>query len=95
VDQHGFIAHTVTWALTRVVKERRYGIRAAGMRARTVRQLQDGLWRRGAATSGQRWGKRSEEIARRVETEGHAPVSDRPWCRTRIGDRGRAAVWAP
>jgi hypothetical protein len=69
MDQQGFIAHTVKWALLLVVEERRRVIVEARQLARLLRDPHDGL--HGLTHfDADVW----EEIARRVETDGHTPV---------------------
>jgi hypothetical protein len=72
-EQRGFIEHTVSWALALLVEERRQVIVEARTLARHLRQPHDGL--RGLTHfSADAW----DEIARRVEAEGHTLVVDRP-----------------
>ncbi len=69
MEQQGFIEHTVKWALSLVVEERRRVIVEARSLARLLRHPQDGL--HGLTRfDAEVW----EEIANRVEAEGHTPV---------------------
>ncbi|MDQ2829684.1 MAG: hypothetical protein M3Y74_11620 [Chloroflexota bacterium] len=73
--EQGFIEHTVKWALTLPVQIRREVIISARDQAHLNRQAQPGKPRGDHFGDPDVW----DEIARRVEDEGHTPADERPF----------------
>jgi len=72
VPEQGFIAHVVKWALILPVSVRQEVILSARQHAQLCRQPRPGVGVSIVFTKPEVW----EEIARRVETEGHTPLPD-------------------